>query len=453
MPLFNGNKNTKATLCLVRHNTRSNTVIPGNPNQANTYAAITTQQVAQTFSLAQIPMQHAPVSTQHQQIYPNLSASDSTSPSTSPLEPSAPQQPQFALPTTSTVRRSLNPEMAAAAPPRVVLNYDSADADLLDVVDAGLQCIIPSQAYGQERFQTAPDDDADLHRNMLRLQVPDGATAAATADTELKTTVSTTTRNADHHPKTPVTTQTIQQDSGRQSNVGIEIVNGRTLVLYNSDIDFHDAASRLERVLSRNRTKDLDQHMYQDDIDNFVHHACNIDLEPYPCVASAVQHMRNIYYDRLQVQEQDRDDVDVVSQDIADNTDPDIVFDYNARECRSNRIPFQNEEEVDLDDTLPYDDPDSVDEGVDIESDQYSGESDADTLVTAQDYLDDDEGPYFDERDTEAMNRFRHDLEVPPPYEEVAQSSQGRRFTNQIPYRTNSLVGQMERLFPRRFNR
>ena len=447
MPLFNGNKNTKATLCLVRRNTRSNTVIPGNPNQANTYAAITTQQVAQTFSLAQIPMQHAPVSTQHQQIYPNLSASDSTSPSTSPLEPSAPQQPQLALPTTSTVRRSLNPEMAAAAPPRVVLNYDSADADLLDVVDAGLQCIIPSQAYGQERFQTAPDDDADLHRNMLRLQVPDGATAAATADTELKTTVSTTTRNADHRPKTPVTTPTIQQDSGRQSNVGIEIVNGRTLVLYNSDIDFHDAARRLERVLSRNRSKDLDQHMYQDDIDNFVHHACNIDLEPYPCVASAVQHMRNIYYDRLQVQEQDRDDVDVGSQDIADNTDPDIVFDYNARERRSNRIPFQNEEEVDLDDTLPYDDPDSVDEGVDIESDQYSGESDADTLVTAQDYLDDDEGPYFDERDTEAMNRFRHDLEVPPPYEEVAQSSQGRRFTNQIPYRTNSLVGQMEDYF------
>ena len=156
MPLFNGNKNTKATLCLVRRNTRSNTVIPGNPNQANTYAAITTQQVAQTFSLAQIPMQHAPVSTQQQQLYPNLSASDSTSPSTSPLEPSAPQQPQLALPTTSTVRRSLNPEMAAAAPPRVVLNYDSADADLLDVVDAGLQCIIPSQAYGQERFQTAP---------------------------------------------------------------------------------------------------------------------------------------------------------------------------------------------------------------------------------------------------------------------------------------------------------
>ena len=115
MPLFNGNKNTKATLCLVRRNTRSNTVIPGNPNQANTYAAITTQQVAQTFSLSQIPMQHAPVPTQHQQLYPNLSASDSTSPSTSPLEPSAPQQSQLALPTTSTVRRSLNPEMASSS--------------------------------------------------------------------------------------------------------------------------------------------------------------------------------------------------------------------------------------------------------------------------------------------------------------------------------------------------
>ena len=72
----------------------------------------------------------------------------------------------------------------------------------------------------------------------------------------------------------------------------------------------------------------------------------------YPCVASAVQHMRNIYYDRLQVQEQDRDNVDVGNRDIADNTDPDIVFDYNARECRNNRIPFQNGEEVDLDDTL-----------------------------------------------------------------------------------------------------
>ena len=447
MPLFNGNKNTKATLCLFRRNTRSNTVIPGNPNQANTYAAITTQQVAQTFSLSQIPMQHAPVPTQHQQLYPNLSASDSTSPSTSPLEPSAPQQSQLALATTSTVRRSLNPEMAAAAPPRVVLNYDSADADLLDVVDAGLQCIIPSQVYGQERFQTAPDDDADSHRNMLQLQAPNDATAVATADTEVKTTVSTTARNVDHRPKTPVTTQAIQHDSGRQSNVGIEIVNGRTLVLYNSDIEFHHAARRLERVLSRNHTKDLDQYMYQDDIDNFVHHACNIDLEPYPCVASAIQHMRNIYYDRLQIQEQDRDDVDVGNQDMADNTDPDIVFDYNARERRNNRIPFQNEEEVDLDDTLPYEDPEIDDEGIDIGSDQYSGESDADTLVTAQDYLDDDEGPYFDESDTEAMNRFRDDLEVPPPYEEVTQSSQGRRFTNQIPYRTNSLVGQMEDYF------
>ena len=37
-------------------------------------------------------MQHAPVSTQHQQLYPNLSASDSTSPSTSPLEPSSNSQ-------------------------------------------------------------------------------------------------------------------------------------------------------------------------------------------------------------------------------------------------------------------------------------------------------------------------------------------------------------------------
>ena len=139
MPLFNGNKNSKATLRLIRHNTRSNTVIPGNPNQANTYAEITTQQVAQTFSLSQIPIQHAPVPAQHQQLYPNLSASDSTSPNTSPLEPSAPQQSQQAIPTTSMVRRSLNPEMAAAAPPRVILSYDSADADLLDVVDAGLQ--------------------------------------------------------------------------------------------------------------------------------------------------------------------------------------------------------------------------------------------------------------------------------------------------------------------------
>ena len=150
------------------------------------------------------------------------------------------------------------------------------------MVDAGLQCIIPSQAYGQERFQTAPDDDADLHRHMLQLQAPNDATAAATADTEVKTAVSTTTRNVDHCPKTPVTTLAIQHDSGRQSNVGIEIVNGRTLVLYNSDIEFHDTARRLERVLSRNHTKDLDQYMYQDDIDNFVHYACNIDLEPYP---------------------------------------------------------------------------------------------------------------------------------------------------------------------------
>ena len=113
MPLFNGNKNSKATLRLVRRNTRSNTVIPGNPNQANTYAEITTQHVAQTFSLSQIPIQYAPVPPQHQQLYPNLSASDST-------------------------------------PPRIILSYDSADADLLDVVDAGLQCIIPSQVYGHE---------------------------------------------------------------------------------------------------------------------------------------------------------------------------------------------------------------------------------------------------------------------------------------------------------------
>ena len=51
------------------------------------------------------------------------------------------------------------------------------------------------------------------------------------------------------------------------------------------------------------------------------------------------------------------------------------------------------------------------------------------------------------ENDALAMNRFRDDLEVPPPYEEVPQSSQGRRFTNQIPYPTNSLVGQMEDYF------
>ena len=171
---------------------------------------------------------------------------------------------------------------------------------------------------------------------MLQLPAPSDATAAAATNTEVKTVAQTTTRNDDHRPKTPAAVQSSQQDSGRQSNVGIEFVDGCTLVLYNSDIEFHDAAHRLERVLSRNRTKYLDQYMYQDDIDNFVHHACNIDLEPYPCVASAIQHMRNIYYDRLQVQEQDRDDVDVNRHDITDNTDPDIVFDYNARECRNN---------------------------------------------------------------------------------------------------------------------
>ena len=123
------------------------------------------------------------------------------------------------------------------------------------------------------------------------LQLPAPSDATATTNTEVKTVASTTTRSDDHRPKTPAVVQTTQQDSGRQSNVGIEFVDGCTLVLYNSDIEFHDAARRLEIVLSRNRTKDLDQYMYQDDIDNFVYHACNIDLEPYPCVASAIQHM------------------------------------------------------------------------------------------------------------------------------------------------------------------
>ena len=61
---------------------------------------------------------------------------------------------------------------------------------------------------------------------------------------------------------------------------------------------------------------------------------------------------------------------------------------------KQRRVHFQNEEEVDLDDTLPYEDPEVVDERADIGSDQYSEESDTDTVVTAQEYLDDNEGQY-----------------------------------------------------------
>ena len=68
------------------------------------------------------------------------------------------------------------------------------------------------------------------------------------------------------------------------------------------NIDINDAAHTLDRILAHSGTRDLRQYMYQDDLDNFVTHAYNIDLEPYPNFASALQYMHDIYYDHLQEQ-------------------------------------------------------------------------------------------------------------------------------------------------------
>ena len=77
--LFNGTKENKPTLRLIRQNIRYNTVIPGNAHSSDTFNVITTQQIAHTVSLSQIPIYITCIS-----IFPTKPPEASTSPASSP---------------------------------------------------------------------------------------------------------------------------------------------------------------------------------------------------------------------------------------------------------------------------------------------------------------------------------------------------------------------------------